>query len=195
MQVFAAYLTSSIDPFLLQIIRIPLLMIPIVLGAVADAVVAVQRITPFLVAEELLEPYTIDVGSQYAVKADGDFVWEKSASEVEKDKANKDAEESNAITKDNQPSKKSKKKDVHSEEPKDETTITDAADKAPPFELKDIHIEVARCVGISKALVGAIIDNWSLKGGFCNYSGESGKWEIVASTGVPFFFPLWAGQL
>lgn len=49
---------------------------PIVLGSLSGAIVALNRISTFLLAEELPEPYPIDMNSKYAVDVDGDFTWE-----------------------------------------------------------------------------------------------------------------------
>lgn len=46
------------------------------LSNTSDAVVALGRISKFLLAEELAESYKIDPGSKYAVDVDGDFAWE-----------------------------------------------------------------------------------------------------------------------
>lgn len=42
----------------------------------ANALVAVRRIEPFLLAEELGEPYTLDPTAQLGVFAEGDFAWD-----------------------------------------------------------------------------------------------------------------------
>ncbi len=82
----------------LQIIRAPLVFFPLVVArcihplfirflhilnynvlpllSCADAAVALGRISSFLTAEELAEPYTIDTESKLAIDVDGDFQWE-----------------------------------------------------------------------------------------------------------------------
>jgi ATP-binding cassette, subfamily C (CFTR/MRP), member 1 len=59
-----------------QIIRAPLMFFPFVFAALSDAMVALQRISKFLNAEELAEPNAIDYESKNSVKIDGDFTWE-----------------------------------------------------------------------------------------------------------------------
>jgi ATP-binding cassette, subfamily C (CFTR/MRP), member 1 len=54
-----------------QIIRQPLIFLPFVLGVIVDAVVALGRISKFLNAEELEDPYRVDYGSENAVEVDG----------------------------------------------------------------------------------------------------------------------------
>ncbi|KII85509.1 hypothetical protein PLICRDRAFT_145262 [Plicaturopsis crispa FD-325 SS-3] len=69
-----AIIFSSLQFF--NIIRAPLIFFPLVLAACTDAVVALGRISKFLTAEELEEPYSIDAESKNAVDAEGDFTWE-----------------------------------------------------------------------------------------------------------------------
>ena len=61
----------------------PLIMFPIVLANLSDAIVAIGRISKFLTAEELGKPYAIDFEGKFAVDADGDFTWETSSKPVE----------------------------------------------------------------------------------------------------------------
>lgn len=60
----------------MQIIRTPLFLLPLVLSNTSDAVVALGRISKFLLAEELEEPYKTDPDSKYAIDVEGDFAWE-----------------------------------------------------------------------------------------------------------------------
>lgn len=61
----------------MQIIRAPLIMFPLVLASLSDALVALRRISKFLISEELVEPYTIDDGhGKMGMEVDGDFTWE-----------------------------------------------------------------------------------------------------------------------
>ena len=54
----------------------PLILFPFVLSTFSDALVALGRISKFLTAEELAEPYAIDYEMKNAVMVDGDFTWE-----------------------------------------------------------------------------------------------------------------------
>ena len=54
----------------------PLTFLPLVLSSLSDALVALGRISQFLISEDLPEPYLIDKDLHVAVQVDGDFVWE-----------------------------------------------------------------------------------------------------------------------
>ncbi|KAJ3537700.1 hypothetical protein NM688_g6639 [Phlebia brevispora] len=69
-----AIIFSSLQFF--NIIRAPLIFFPLVMANVADAAVAMGRISTFLTAEELAEPYKVDPDSKYAISVDGSFQWE-----------------------------------------------------------------------------------------------------------------------
>lgn len=60
----------------------PLIMLPFVLSALSDAIVALGRISGFLTAEELAEPHKVEYGRAAAVEIDGDFTWETVPSTV-----------------------------------------------------------------------------------------------------------------
>lgn len=59
-----------------NIIRTPLIWLPLVLASLSDVLVALNRLSKFLVAEELDEPYSYDPTSELAIDAEGDFTWE-----------------------------------------------------------------------------------------------------------------------
>lgn len=61
-----------------KIIRAPLSFVPLVFSGLAGSVVAVDRISKFLAAEELDDPYVIDDRCEHAVEVNGDFTWETS---------------------------------------------------------------------------------------------------------------------
>ncbi|KAF7760155.1 hypothetical protein Agabi119p4_10831 [Agaricus bisporus var. burnettii] len=67
---------------LFNAIRMPLIMLPFVLSALSDAIVALGRISGFLTAEELAEPHKVEYGRAAAVEIDGDFTWETVPSTV-----------------------------------------------------------------------------------------------------------------
>lgn len=56
--------------------RAPLLLFPLVLSALADALVSFGRLGKFLTAEELKESYHIDASQSLALYLDGNFAWE-----------------------------------------------------------------------------------------------------------------------
>ncbi|CAL1710985.1 unnamed protein product [Somion occarium] len=59
-----------------NIIQYPLAFFPAVLAVAANVYVALGRISKFLLAEEIAEPYNIDPDSKFAVDVDADFSWE-----------------------------------------------------------------------------------------------------------------------
>ncbi|KAF4581411.1 hypothetical protein EYR38_002737 [Pleurotus pulmonarius] len=69
-----AVIFSSLQLF--NLILAPLETFSIALGSLSGAIVSFKRISTFLVAEELAEPYPMHADSKYAVDVDGDFTWE-----------------------------------------------------------------------------------------------------------------------
>ncbi|KAH8103346.1 multidrug resistance-associated ABC transporter [Cristinia sonorae] len=69
-----AIIFTSLQYF--NIIRIPLVFLPLVIASVTDAIVALGRISKFLMAEEIAEPYLIEPENKLAVDVDADFQWE-----------------------------------------------------------------------------------------------------------------------
>lgn len=97
----------------LNIIREPLIFLPIVLHSCSDAVVAIGRIQKYLNAEELPEPYRVNATNDNAVEVDGDFRWETTAKELQariEAEANEDLNESRPSTP--EPTSKDTSKDV-----------------------------------------------------------------------------------
>ncbi|THU93933.1 multidrug resistance-associated ABC transporter [Dendrothele bispora CBS 962.96] len=82
-QLNVAVIFTSLQFF--NIIRQPMIMLPIVLSSMSDALVALGRIQSFLAAEELAEPYKVDYEQKHAVQVDGDFTWE-TAGKIEESK-------------------------------------------------------------------------------------------------------------
>ncbi|QQK41347.1 ABC transporter, integral membrane type 1 [Penicillium digitatum] len=110
-------------------LRMPLNMLPMVIGQVTDAWTAFNRIQEFLLAEEQKEDIERDQTMENAVEMDhASFTWERlPTDEKDADKAEKKAAARPG------PTKKSTNKDEH-------------ADKTPiePFKLKDLTFEVGR---------------------------------------------------
>ncbi|KAJ7591654.1 multidrug resistance-associated ABC transporter [Mycena floridula] len=133
-----ATIFSSLQLF--NIIRTPLLLLPLVLSALADLWVAMARVAKFLMAEELEEPYTIEPKADNAVEVDADFVWE-TAGKMEGPKF--------AVTKE-KPGHRNKEKpppakDIEKAEPEEEET---------PFELNGLKFSVPK--GSFVAIVGRV---------------------------------------
>lgn len=149
-----------------------------VLSGYASAKVSLGRISKFLAAEELAEPYRIDQTLPLAVQVNGDFTWETVFGiKEEKDKAKEDSNEDKGISKgkkkktdktapkDESQSRwwKSKKTTTQDQLPStiDDNNITgdgnsDSSEKPqePPFSLNDIRFEVPK--GAFVAVVGPI---------------------------------------
>ncbi|KAJ8457503.1 hypothetical protein ONZ45_g18288 [Pleurotus djamor] len=131
-----AIIFSSLQLF--NVIRFPLTMLPVILSFFADALVALGRISTFLLAEELPEAYAIDHNNKHDVSVDGDFTWEASMKQDSKFADGKQHE---------------KKKDGSAlplsapekgqEEPEDQ-----------PFVLKDLSLRIER--GSFVAIVGRV---------------------------------------
>ena len=138
----------------------PLLIFPFVLSNYASALVSLARISKFLTAEELAEPYQIQPTLPFAVQVNGDFTWETVLSEKkEKGKAEEKSDEKK--TKDEVQSKWKKSKKATSQNlpsTVDDSKITgndDSTEKEePPFSLNNLRFEVPK--GAFVAIVGRV---------------------------------------
>lgn len=129
--------------------------------------VALGRISSFLTAEELAEPYKIDKSCAYAVDVDGDFQWEttdKATVAGGKFQAGKSGGRGGPIGDKKKPEKKGKggKKGLFRRKKKGDVLPT-AAKKSEtkegksdeqPFELKDLRLKVPK--GSFVAIVGRV---------------------------------------
>jgi hypothetical protein len=156
---------------LFNIIRNPLIMFPIVMSSVADAVVALQRISKFLNAEELPPPYEMDVNSAHAVRLDANFTWEEASEKDEKTKSPKDDK------KKRKPSKKDSALPVVTEK-----SDTDKLEPEKPFTLNNLKMTVAKgsFVAVRACNRRAVI---SLTKSFSSVGGAHWVWKEVISTG------------
>ncbi|KAG8997825.1 hypothetical protein FRB94_007433 [Tulasnella sp. JGI-2019a] len=142
-----------------NIIRLPLIMVPMIMGQIADAIVAIRRIEPFLMAEELAEPYTLDPTAEFAVFADGDFIWDADSKDDKGKKSDgeKDDVKDEAGKKKEKSEKKSRKKGKGKgkDEDKAEKPIIIADEPVQTsFELKGVELSVAR--GAFVTIVGQV---------------------------------------
>ncbi|TDL26292.1 multidrug resistance-associated ABC transporter [Rickenella mellea] len=145
-----AIIFSSLQLF--NIIRQPLVFLPFVLSIVVDASVALKRVSTFLVAEELEEPYPIEMTSTYAVDADGDFTWETTSKDIK------------PVTKEDTPTtgfsaKKSKKGEKIKKGDEvlpvtNEPTEEKKEPEEPPFALKGVRLQIPK--GSFVAFVGRV---------------------------------------
>jgi ATP-binding cassette subfamily C (CFTR/MRP) protein 1 len=149
-------------------------MLPIVLSSLSSALVALGRISKFLSAEELAEPYHIDPTQKTAVHVDGDFAWETAGRLVEPKFASDD-EKANAEGSDKEKKKKDKKKKAKAQKVKKgeaalPTTTEEGSDlpgekdgedgketmkeDEKPFELKELKLDIPK--GAFVAIVGRV---------------------------------------
>lgn len=152
-----------------NIIRAPMIMLPLVLSGLSEFIVAIRRISGFLIAEELPEPPSVDFNSKDAIRVeDASFTWdavvgleeklEKKDKEKESESAKADKKEANKS-----PGKKGKSRKDAQEVPTLPTTTDDipAVEPAPgedtraePFRLKNINMTIPK--GRFVAIVGQI---------------------------------------
>ena len=85
------YVISSLSTIVFitipQIICAPLIFFPLVLAGLTDALIALNQIADFLIADELAEPLTIDEREEntIAIDVNGSFVWETAGKPIEKE--------------------------------------------------------------------------------------------------------------
>ncbi|EPQ52804.1 multidrug resistance-associated ABC transporter [Gloeophyllum trabeum ATCC 11539] len=140
-----AIIFSSLQWF--NMIRAPLTVLPIVVSQATQAIVALERISKFLLAEELQDPYEVDLDRKEAISIEGDFTWERAA------KLNPDNVKADATK---QGGKKKNKKREGAVLPTSAPAASeaDAEDTETPFELKDLKVKIPR--GQFVAVVGQI---------------------------------------
>ncbi|KAF4584938.1 hypothetical protein EYR40_001764 [Pleurotus pulmonarius] len=146
-----AIIFSSLQLF--NAIRMPLLTLPIALSFLSDALVALGRISGFLLAEELPEMYRISYSNKRAISVDADFTWETVA-KLSKDMKRDNLEKHDLSAK--------SEKDGKGILPIDVTEIQGSADsgsdlcetKEQPFELTNLSLEIER--GAFVAIVGRV---------------------------------------
>ncbi|KAJ7320835.1 multidrug resistance-associated ABC transporter [Mycena albidolilacea] len=153
-----AIIFSSLQLF--NSIQAPLTLLPIVLSALADAIVAFGRIGAFLTAEELPEQYLIDADRKDAVDVDGaSFTWELAAAEPQ----GKSEVEPTPRTK-GKAKGKEKEKETGTELPTtttatSEKTLVEGTTPTPheeekPFELRNLKFSVPKAAFV--AIVGKV---------------------------------------
>lgn len=149
---------------LFNVIRQPLVMLPMAFTVCSDAYVGIKRITTAMLAEELPDDLQIDPSLPSAIRAHGDFIWETSgpisglmgggsarggrdwAGEKKKKQAAKQAKADK---------KKNKKGTDTPDSPLDEEKKDAIRDEdKPPFSLQGIDIEIAR--GSLTCIVGSV---------------------------------------
>ncbi|KAG8979667.1 hypothetical protein FRB94_011257 [Tulasnella sp. JGI-2019a] len=157
----AATIFSALQLF--NVIRQPLIMLPMAFTISSDAYVAVKRIGTTLLAEELSDDMVIDPEAPSAIRAFGDFAWETSGPvegvmgkggqgrggrDYAAHKAKKKAE---ALAK--KEAKERKKKGLPPKSAEEMGKEKEKDDKAP-FELRDIDVDIQR--GSLTCIVGTV---------------------------------------
>lgn len=134
------------------------MFVPLVFASVSDAIVAFRRVSDFLVAEEIGEPYSTDPESKWGVEVDGDFACEAAVASP-KDSIVK----SNEFKGKGNPEKEAKGKKnqvpvlpIASEAVQDESIEDKKREKETdkPFELKNLKMRIPR--GAFVAIVGPV---------------------------------------
>jgi ATP-binding cassette subfamily C (CFTR/MRP) protein 1 len=152
----------------------PLMFLPIVIAVIVDALVSLRRISKFLTAEELAEPYTLDYESKNAIAIDGDLTWEtagKATSHGSKstpEKGGEPTQKSGVQVSENAGKAKwrsffegknggdgailpTTSAEVNLQEPSGEKDAVQTEEEKP-FELKNLNVHIAK--GQSVAIVG-----------------------------------------
>ena len=135
-----------------------MIYLPAVLAALADAFVATGRITKFLTAEELGDPYLINGNHELALDVDGDFTWErvgKPSDEAEVHSGNSGTlGDTSSMSKKTKENKAGKNASMRPSETKDNIIETVKADNEEPFMLNNLRLKVAK--GAFVAIIGRI---------------------------------------
>ncbi|CAG7850245.1 Canalicular multispecific organic anion transporter 1 AltName: Full=ATP-binding cassette sub-family C member 2; AltName: Full=Canalicular multidrug resistance protein; AltName: Full=Multidrug resistance-associated protein 2 [Serendipita indica DSM 11827] len=189
-----AIIFSSLQ--MLNVLRMPLIMLPFIFSLSADGLVSLKRIGAFLTAEELSPAFPIDSSYKFAVDiTDGSFTWEvadpaKAKGEPgpgKKGGADKKKEDAKAKDEKKKQSKKSKKaeqqtkKDQSSGEPSPSGTIINEPKEGKEiFKLKniDMHIAKGQFIGIvgkvgsgKSSLLNALIGEMRKTNGSVSFNG------------------------
>ncbi|CCO27199.1 Multidrug resistance-associated protein 1 AltName: Full=ATP-binding cassette sub-family C member 1 [Rhizoctonia solani AG-1 IB] len=181
----AAIIFSSLQLF--NIIRMPLVFVPLVASSCGDAYVALGRISKFLTSEELQDEFEVQSGNKYAVDIRGTFTWERggapqdanpkkgkkatAAAKAAAAEAPKPTKEEVAKKKADEKAKKIKEKEKKSREKErlakkrkgiDPNDSSDEEEHGPePFRLVDVDIQIPRgaFVGIAGKIGSTYLSN------------------------------------
>ncbi|CAE6393728.1 unnamed protein product [Rhizoctonia solani] len=174
----AAVIFSSLQLF--NIIRMPLVFVPLVASSCGDAYVALGRISKFLTSEELQDEFEVQPENKCAVDIRGTFTWERggapqdsapkkgkkatAAAKAAAAEAPKPTKEELAKKKADDKEKKAKEKDKKKREKErlakkrkgiDPNDSSDEEEHGPePFRLVDVDLQIPR--GAFVGIVGKI---------------------------------------
>ncbi|KAF9269804.1 multidrug resistance-associated ABC transporter [Marasmius fiardii PR-910] len=141
-----AIVFSSLQLF--NIIRQPLMYFPVVLTALSDALVALDRVGSFLTAEELDEPYQVDYKGGSAIEVDGDFTWETVSKLEGPPKPSKPAKGKQ------KPELSARRENSAAVSDKSDATSGEDKEEGQPFMLKNLKFSIPR--GSFVAIVGRV---------------------------------------
>ncbi|KAI2473757.1 ATP-binding cassette transporter protein YOR1-like protein [Annulohypoxylon bovei var. microspora] len=137
----AAQVFSSLALF--NGLRMPLNLLPLVIGQTVDAWSSLQRIQEFMLSEEQEEDVVLEPEGKHAVEMhDATFTWERTPtqeSEKEKEKKGKHGPSQKGTK---QPHKTGNE-GGHSEEGTEDTAST-LVEEREPFKLQDLNLEIGR---------------------------------------------------
>ncbi|CAA7257506.1 unnamed protein product [Cyclocybe aegerita] len=153
---------------LFNVIRIPMIIFPFVLSSLAEFMISTKRISTFLLAEELGDPYRIEPSNGLAVQVDGDFEWETVLGLEKKPDNNKESKDKDKEVDDKKKTKEKSnsgwwkwKKDTENhqilpvvDEKDKSSTDLESEPEEKPFGLKDLHLEIPK--GSFVAIVGRV---------------------------------------
>jgi len=128
-------------------LRMPLNMLPMVIGQVTDGWASLIRIQDFLLAEEAVDDINFDMGMESAIEVEhADFTWERTSTR-DPDKDTKSKKDIKAAKQQEKIEKKAEKEAAKNGEPLakdagDETSSTLTA--VEPFKLQNMHFTVGR---------------------------------------------------
>lgn len=140
----AAEIFSSLALF--NGLRVPLNIMPLVLGQAIDAWSSMKRIQQFLTEEEQEDDYVLKEDGPNAIELhNAVFTWEKSATQEPDKKGDKDKDKKKKT-------EEAKEKPSGKDQPKDETrrgsseadTSSTLVEEWEPFKLQDLNIEIGR---------------------------------------------------
>lgn len=135
-------------------LRIPLNLLPMVIGQVVDALQSMKRIEDFLAAEEVQNDANWDQQASNAIEIhNGGFTWERNTSNTNDDKPGQDPKGSKQLKQEKKDAKAKSKADKLIEKEKLEsvpgTPVTPSSasvdeEEAKPFEVNGINLTVGR---------------------------------------------------
>ena len=138
---------------LFNALRIPLNLLPTVIGQVVDGAASLTRIQQFLEEEEVTSDFEWDLEARNAISVrHADFTWERNTTP---DSTNWNEQASKSKVKEKKEKKPAEEeKRTNHVPPSPTTTSSLAVEEEQPFQLRDINLEVGR--GELIAVIGSV---------------------------------------